>query len=132
MILIGRGLNQRKTQLLSGFEGNLAAVMKAKWRHLYPYRTQKLSTSAATIVGQAPAKTAHCRMKDSTESFLFCCSNHLCVVSLTVLSLNVLSLRVISFNDALFRVESASMIPLNRGRLMMHFVYLSYIQPCRE
>ena len=35
--------------------------MKAEWTHLYSYRTQKLSTPAATIVGLAPAKIARCR-----------------------------------------------------------------------
>ena len=32
----------------------------AKWIHLFPSRTQKLSTSTATIVGRAPAKIASC------------------------------------------------------------------------
>ena len=47
--------------LLFSFEGDLEKdlVMKAKWVHLFPSRTQKLSTSAATIAGPAPVKTAH-------------------------------------------------------------------------
>ncbi len=33
----------------------------AEWRHLYPSRTQKLSTPAAEIAGRAPVKRARCR-----------------------------------------------------------------------
>ena len=37
-------------------------VTIAKWNHLNSYRTQKLSTSAAKIVGPAPANIARCRV----------------------------------------------------------------------
>ena len=37
-------------------------VAIAKWTHLNSYRTQKLSTFTATIVGLAPAKIASCRV----------------------------------------------------------------------
>ena len=39
-------------------------VMKAKWTHLYPYRTQKLSTLTATIAGRAPVKIANRQVMD--------------------------------------------------------------------
>ena len=37
-------------------------MVRAEWTHLYSYRTQKLSTPAAKIVGLAPAKTARCQV----------------------------------------------------------------------
>ena len=48
-------------------------VVRAEWTHLYSYRTQKLSTPAAKIVGQAPAKTARCQVfiGDHMISFFF-------------------------------------------------------------
>lgn len=50
--------------LLFSFEGWTSSdlVMKAKWTHLYSSRTQKLSTSAATIAGRAPVKIARCQV----------------------------------------------------------------------
>ena len=50
--------------LLFSFEGETSSdlVMKAKWTHLYSSRTQKLSTSAATIAGRAPVKIARCQV----------------------------------------------------------------------
>ena len=52
--------------MLFSFEGAILQkndpVTIAKWNHLNSYRTQKLSTSAATIVGPAPAKIARCRV----------------------------------------------------------------------
>ena len=50
--------------LLFSFEGKTSSdlVMKAKWTHLYSSRTQKLSTSAATIAGRAPVKIARCQV----------------------------------------------------------------------
>ena len=50
--------------ILSGFEGPTFKdpVAMAEWTHLNSYRTQKLSTPAATIVGPAPAKIARCRV----------------------------------------------------------------------
>ena len=50
--------------MLFGFEGsNLKdPVAIAKWKHLKSFRTQKLSTSAAKIVGPAPANIARCRV----------------------------------------------------------------------
>ena len=59
--------------LLFSFEGDLKKdlVMKAKWVHLFPSRTQKLSTSAATIAGPAPVKTAHRQVIRFTNVNLF-------------------------------------------------------------
>ena len=52
--------------MLFSFEGAILQkndpVTIAKWNHLNSYRTQKLSTSAATIVGPARAKIARCRV----------------------------------------------------------------------
>ena len=52
--------------MLFSFEGAILQkndpVTIAKWNHLNSYRTQKLSTSAATIVGPALAKIARCRV----------------------------------------------------------------------
>ena len=52
--------------MLFSFEGAILQrkdpVTIAKWTHLNSYRTQKLSTSAAKIVGLAPANIARCRV----------------------------------------------------------------------
>ena len=45
----------------------------AKWKHLNTFRTQKLSTSTAKIVGPAPAKIASCRIFYFLVDFWFNC-----------------------------------------------------------
>ena len=45
--------------------------MMAKWSHLFPSRTQKLSILAAKIAGHAPVKIARCQVKKRHNICLF-------------------------------------------------------------
>ena len=51
--------------MLSGFEGLTLEdlVVMAKWTHLYPSRTQKLSTLAVTIAMPAIVKITRCQVE---------------------------------------------------------------------
>ena len=70
LILIGRGFNHNNDYLkrykvfcysvLRDYSHDL--VILAKWSHLFPSRTQKLSTLAATISSPALVKIAHCQL----------------------------------------------------------------------
>ena len=76
---MGRGLNhttrkkENGSQLLFGFEGMTSEdlVAMAKWRHLYPSRTQKLSTLTVTIAGPAPVKITSCQVIDPSLGLFF-------------------------------------------------------------
>ena len=46
-------------------------VIMAKWTHLFSSRTQKLSTSAATISRRALVKIAHRQVKELSNEFFF-------------------------------------------------------------
>ena len=75
-VLIGRGLDQNKkicytfgVKFLCSCEGTYARhclrfpVVMAGRPHLFPFRTQKLSSHAPTILGwQRPGKIGHCRI----------------------------------------------------------------------
>ena len=45
--------------------------MMAKWPHLFPFRTQKLSTFTATIARHALVKIANCQLFERDSSSLF-------------------------------------------------------------
>ena len=47
----------------------------AKWSHLFPYRTQKLSTLAATIAMHAIVKIAHRQVTKLPQRELFSWNN---------------------------------------------------------
>ena len=57
--------------MLSGFEGLTLKdlVVMAKWTHLYPSRTQKLSTLAVTIARPALVKITRCQVKLTKVGF---------------------------------------------------------------
>ena len=59
--------------MLSGFEGSTLEdlVVMAKWTHLYPSRTQKLSTLAVTIAMPAIVKITRCQVRLTFVSLFF-------------------------------------------------------------
>ena len=60
--------------MLSGFEGLTLKdlVVMAKWTHLYPSRTQKLSTLAVTIAAPAVVKITRCQVGLTIVGPFFC------------------------------------------------------------
>ena len=63
--------------MLSGFEGLTLQdlVVMAKWTHLFPSRTQKLSTLAVTIAMPAIVKITRCQVRLTYVSLFFHCLN---------------------------------------------------------